>query len=160
MFSREAALRGVREESRVSPSFSPVAWPSAEQSAQGDGGLADKAAMERRKEPRVNIDREVIVTVLGAPDSPPFQAAAVEMSGCGMRILSPLPVPYQAAVRVQAGDFLLLGEVVRSESCERGHMLAVKLQHSLNMLSDLHRLNDAIRAEGLKTDRVSVEKRA
>jgi hypothetical protein len=106
--------------------------------------------MERRKQPRVDIDQEVTVTVLGNPDSAPFQAVAEEMSGCGMRILSPLRVPYQAAVKVQAGGLLLLGEVIRVEDGERGHTLALKLQHSLSMLDDLYHLNDAIRGQSFK----------
>jgi hypothetical protein len=116
--------------------------------------------MERRKQPRVDIDQAVTVTILGTPDSPPFSAAAVEMSGSGMRILSPLQVPYQAEIKVQAGDLLLLGEVVRVENCEGGHMLAVKLQHSLEMWGDLYRLNDALRREAQKIGKVSVEKQA
>lgn len=118
------------------------------------------AGMERRKQPRVDIDQEVTVTVLGTTDSPPFQAATVDISGSGMRILSPLPVPYQAALKVQVGDLLLLGEVVRVQDCERGHMVAVKLQHSLEMWGDLYRLNDALRVESQKIDRVGTEKRA
>ncbi len=80
------------------------------------------------------------MTVLGEPDLPPFQAVALEMSGSGMRLRSPRPVPYQAAVRIEAGDLLLLGEVVRIE----GDVIALKLQHSLSSLSDLHRLNQAL----------------
>jgi len=118
--------------------------------AQASGPRADKHAMERRKQPRVDINQEVMVTVLGEPDSPPFQAVAVEMSGCGMRILSPQRVPYQAAVKVQAGALLLLGEVIRVENGERGHTLALKLRHSLTMLDDLNRLNEAIRGESFK----------
>jgi c-di-GMP-binding flagellar brake protein YcgR len=116
--------------------------------------------MERRKQSRVALDQKVTITVLGTPDSPPFQATTVDMSGGGMRILSPLPVPYQAAVKVQTGDRLLLGEVIRVENSERGHMLAVKLKHSLEMWGDLCRLNDAIRAECSKTDPIDVEKQA
>jgi hypothetical protein len=119
-------------------------------SAQASGTRADKRAMERRKQPRVDVDQEVTVTVLGNPDSEPFQAVAVEMSGCGMRILSPLRVPYQAAVKVQAGALLLLGEVIRVEDGERGYTLALKLRHSLSMLDDLYRLNNAIRGESFK----------
>ena len=114
--------------------------------------------MERRKQPRVEIDQEVTVTVLGTPDSAPFQATTVDISGSGMRILSPLPVPYQAALKVQAGGLLLLGEVVRVQDCERGHMVGLRLQHSLEMSWDLYRLNDALRAEGPKIDCVSTEK--
>jgi hypothetical protein len=130
----------------------------SEQYAQGGAERADKAAMERRKQSRVDIDQTVTVTVLGAPDSPSFQAATVDMSSSGMRILSPVAVPYQAVVKVQAGELLLLGEVIRVENCERGHMLALKLQHSLEMWGDLYRLNDALHAESPKIARASVEK--
>jgi hypothetical protein len=114
--------------------------------------------MERRKQPRVDIDQEVTVTILGTPESLPFQAVTVDISASGIRILTPLPVPYQAALKVQAGDLLLLGEVVRVEDCERGHMVAVKLQHSLEMCGDLHRLNHALRSEVRKIERVTTEK--
>jgi len=103
--------------------------------------------MERRKEPRVPINQEVTVTLLGETDSVPFPAEAVEMSGTGMRIVSPRPVPYQAAVKVRAGDLLLLGEVIRVHDCDRGHMLGLRLKHSIDVVGDLHRLNEAIRGE-------------
>jgi hypothetical protein len=113
--------------------------------------------VERRKEPRVAVDQEVTVTVLGDTDSPPFQATAIEMSGSGMRILSQRRVPYQAAVKVQARDLLLLGEVIRVEACDRGHVLALKLRHSLDLPGDLDRLNQALRWDGRKTSSTSVE---
>jgi PilZ domain-containing protein len=111
--------------------------------------------VDRRKEPRIQIDQEVTVTVLGEENSPPFEAIAVDMSGNGMRILSPRPVPYQAAVKVQEGDLLLLGEVVRVEALDCGYMFALKLQHSLQALSDLQRLNQALQWE----DRREVDER-
>ena len=94
--------------------------------------------MERRNEPRIKINQEVTITVLGQPDSLPFQAVAVEMSGRGMRLVSPRPLPYQAAVTVEKGDLLLLGEVIRVD----GEEIVLKLEHSLN------RLHQALRTEG------------
>jgi hypothetical protein len=109
--------------------------------------------MERRKEPRADIDQEVKVTVLGEAGALPFHAAAVEMSGSGMRLLSPVSVSYQAAVKVEAGDVLLLGEVIRVQASNRGFMLAVKLRHSLDSLNDLHRLHQALQWEAQAPDR-------
>ncbi len=106
-----------------------------------------RAAMERRKEPRIDIDQTVTMTVLGAVDSSPIQVKAVEMSGEGMRILSPVPVKYQAVVEVRTHDMLLLGEVIRTEARDGNHLLAIKLQHSLHSLCDLQRLNQALRWE-------------
>lgn len=113
--------------------------------------------MERRKEPRIDINQEVTITVLGEPDSPPFQATAVDMSGTGMRFISAHPVKYQAAVKVQTHELLLLGEVIRIEVCDRGHVVALKLQHSLDLLAVLHRLNQALRREGQTIDPLSQE---
>lgn len=109
--------------------------------------FADKLRVERRKEPRLEISQEVTVTILDEPGARPFQATAVDISGTGMRILSPHPVKYQAAVQVQARDLLLLGEVIRVEACEQGILLALKLGHSLGSLDELHRLNLALRWE-------------
>jgi hypothetical protein len=103
--------------------------------------------MERRKEPRFAIHQPVEMTVLGDPASAPFQAVAVEMSGSGMRIESLRAVSYQAAVKVRAGDLLLLGEVIRVQESQQGHTLTLKLQHSLDMAGDLVRLHEAIRPD-------------
>jgi c-di-GMP-binding flagellar brake protein YcgR len=107
--------------------------------------------VERRKEPRIEITGRVTVTVLAEteaqPDSKPFEAIAVDISDGGMRLLSPFPVKYQAVVKVQTRDLLLLGEVIRSEVCEQGTILAVKLEHSLDSLADLRRLNESLRWE-------------
>jgi len=101
--------------------------------------------MERRKEQRADLEQKVTITVLSEPERAPFLAVALDMSGSGMRILSPSAVPYQAAVKVEAGDILLLGEVIRTESTDGGHMVALKLLHSLDSMGDLQRLNRALR---------------
>jgi c-di-GMP-binding flagellar brake protein YcgR len=93
---------------------------------------------ERRKEPRIQINQEVTITLLGEPDSPPFQAVAEDMSGSGMRILSQHPAPYQTVVKVQMRDLLLLGEVIRVQVCDRGNMVALKFWHSLDADSVQH----------------------
>jgi len=103
--------------------------------------------MERRIEARIEIDQTVTVTVLGMPDSAPFQAVALEMSSRGMGIQSPIAVPYQAAVKVQVGDLILLGEVIRVQVSNGVHMLALKLRHSIDLAGDLNRLNDALHQE-------------
>jgi c-di-GMP-binding flagellar brake protein YcgR len=106
--------------------------------------------MERRKESRADINQKVTLTLLGEADAKPIQAVALDMSGSGMRILSPVNVRYQAAVKIEAGDMMLLGEVIRVQASSGGHMLALKLQHSLDSLSDLHRLNQALQWEERK----------
>jgi c-di-GMP-binding flagellar brake protein YcgR len=88
--------------------------------------------VERRKDPRIEINQEVTVTLLGEPDSTPFPAVAIDVSGSGMRILSQRPVPYQAMVKVEVRDLLLLGEVIRVQVCDRGNVVALKFWHSLD----------------------------
>jgi hypothetical protein len=100
--------------------------------------------VERRKEPRILVNQAVSVTVLSDPDRLPFQAVAVECSGSGMRILSPEPVSYLAALKVEAHDLVLLGEVIRSQASARGHLLALELCHSLYTLSSLSAFQDAL----------------
>lgn len=106
--------------------------------------LADKPGMERRTEPRVDFNEELRVTVLGQPDSEAFKGSALDLSGSGMRLLSPVSIPCGAPVKVEIGDFLLLGEVIRVQASAGGHAIALKLMHSLDVTVDLYRLNDAI----------------
>jgi c-di-GMP-binding flagellar brake protein YcgR len=87
---------------------------------------------ERRKEPRIEIDQDVTVTLLGEPNSPPFHAVAEDMSGSGMRILSQRPIPYQTVVKIEMHGLLLLGEVIRVQVCDRGNMVVLKFWHSLD----------------------------
>jgi hypothetical protein len=103
--------------------------------------------VERRKEPRIAINENVTVTVLGETDSEPFQATALELSSNGMRLRSTCAVPYQAVVKVHSRDLLLLGEVIRVQAAEGGVVWALKLQHSLDSLGDLRRLNQSLRWE-------------
>ena len=51
---------------------------------------------------------------------------------------------------MQTGALLLLGEVIRVEHSDAGYTMALKLRHSLSMLDDLHRLNDAIRGKAIR----------
>ena len=113
--------------------------------------------MERRKEPRVGINQQVMVTVLSEKGSAPFQAVTLDMSNSGMRLMSPVRVPYQATVKVQTGELLLLAEVIRVEEAQLGYSLGLKLEHSLFLLHDLHRLNEAIRKESVRVEELSAQ---
>lgn len=100
--------------------------------------------MERRKEPRLAVDSAVILTVLGAPPQPPIQARVKDMSGSGLRLSSPLPIPCGAPVKVEGNDLLLLGEVCRAEPIGDQFIIGLKVSHSLASLADLERLNRAL----------------
>ena len=91
---------------------------------------------ERRREPRLRADMEVMVTVLDPPGEP-VTARVVEISGSGLLLRLTPPPPVDAPLRIAGGDFLLLGEVCR---CEAGQV-AVRVHHSLNGLAELDRLN-------------------
>jgi hypothetical protein len=105
--------------------------------------------VERRKEQRFPINSQVSLTVLGILGDPIVAGCVMDMSGSGLRLRLPLPIPCGAPVKVEAGDMLMLGEVVRceatdDESAGSTYAVGVHLSHSLAALSDLGRLNRAL----------------
>ncbi len=96
------------------------------------------------------------MTVLGILGDPSVAGCVIDMSGSGLRVTLALPIPCGAPVKVEAGDMLMLGEVVRCEAMEgepAGTMYAVgvHLSHSLAALSDLGRLNRALLGHDLES---------
>jgi hypothetical protein len=105
--------------------------------------------VERRKEQRFPINSQVTLTVLGILGEPVVAGCVTDMSGSGLRLRLPVPIPCGAPVKVEAGDMLILGEVVRCEAAHGApagttYAVGVHLSHSLVALSDLGRLNRAL----------------
>ncbi len=99
---------------------------------------------EQRLEQRLAADTSVSVTVLGVLGSPRFLGIIVDMSGSGLRLKLPLPVPCGAAVKIETGDMLMLGEVVRCEPVGETYSVGVSVSQSLTALAELERLNRAL----------------
>lgn len=96
--------------------------------------------MDRRREVRIQIDQPAQVTVFGPPDLR-LDARLVDWSGPGIRLLVDQPLTPGAALKIESGDALLLGEVCYSAASSAGFEVGVELHHSLTGLTDLARLN-------------------
>ncbi len=103
--------------------------------------------MERRKKARFPSDTPVTVTVLDGEKQPAISGRVVDMSGCGLRLSVPQPIPVGSPVKVEGTDMLLLGEACRSQPSQDGYDVALEIAQSLASLSDLDRLNRALVGE-------------
>lgn len=65
----------------------------------------------------------------------------MDVSGSGLRLRTPLPMPCGAMVRVDASEMLMLGEVCRCDPERDAYVVGIELSHSLAGLSQLDRLN-------------------
>ena len=108
---------------------------------------------ERRREHRVQTKEAALITLLGPPGGPPIQGIVTDLSGSGLQILSPRPLPCGTLVRVEGRNRLLLGEVLRSEPDGESYTIGVKVKHALHSLTDLERLNRELTDSTRKTER-------
>ena len=105
--------------------------------------------MERRKETRVklNVKQPVILTVLSAKGNHVIEAYLLEISGSGLQLRLPKPVPCGAPVKIESGDTLMLGEVHRCGPEAGAYTVGVQLSQELSSLTELERLNRALAGE-------------
>ena len=99
---------------------------------------------EKRKEPRLISGMHVTVTLAGARDSLTLKGRVLDVSGSGMLLSLPSPLPCGSPVRVEGNDMLLLGEVCRCEGGPEQSRVALQIRHCLTSLSQLDALNRAI----------------
>ena len=71
--------------------------------------------MEQRKETRLKADQTVVVTDLGLASMPPVSGRVLDMSGSGLRLRLPNPLPCGSRVKVETPRMVMLGEVSRCE---------------------------------------------
>src|SRR5215471_15754197 len=95
----------------------------------------DKQA-ERRTEPRFEIDEHCTVTLLDRPDVS-FSATLADLSCKGVCLKLDRQLPQASLVKIEAGDTLLLGEVVYSEPEADGFHVGVLLEHALYRTAEL-----------------------
>jgi len=73
--------------------------------------------VERRREPRHRISKEVTLKVLDRMSGPSLgksmEGHVTDVSGSGMRLRLPLPVQCGAPVEIRDKDLLILGQVSR-----------------------------------------------
>ena len=75
------------------------------------------------------------------------EACVLDFSESGIRLRSPEPLPVNAAVRIDAEDLLLLGEVTRCDAEGGAYNVGILLSHSLASCAELEQLNHALCSE-------------
>jgi hypothetical protein len=71
--------------------------------------------MERRIEPRLKANQPVIVSSFGLMQMPPSVGCTLDMSGSGLRLRLPNPIPCGSPVKVESEHMVMLGEVSRCQ---------------------------------------------
>ncbi len=98
-----------------------------------------KPLTESRREARFEGDSPVQVSVLGEATAK-LAGQLSNFSAGGLRLLVECPVPEGAAVKVEFGETLLLGEVRYCRPAEGGYAVGLELEHTLACTDELARL--------------------
>jgi hypothetical protein len=114
--------------------------------AKGLAKLLDKRRVDRRREPRFDIEKRIVVTLLGDGGAT-VPGLAIELSGSGMRLLLKRAIPVGATVKAETEDSMMLGEVCFCEAQASGFLVGLKLNQVLSNLGELARLNRRIMGE-------------
>jgi len=116
--------------------------------------------VDRRTEPRFELDQTVVLTILGDTDRS-LPAKLKNLSGRGLRLITDIPIKLGTAVRIDVGDSMLLGEVCYCSSSPDGLVCGVQLEQALNSVADLTRLVSRLMMENMDSrsedDSVSVD---
>ena len=95
--------------------------------------------MEHRREHRVPTEQPVSLTVLGDPEKR-LTATVKNASGRGLGLISPESVPSGAAVKIEVGDSIFLGEAMYCKAMEDSYYLGIELSEVLSGLAALSRM--------------------
>lgn len=106
--------------------------------------------MDRRCEPRIPVNGKVLVRVLGGDSAFSIPASMRNFSGQGMNLEVYEPVPIGAAVEIELGDQLWLGEVCRTHTSAAGSYIGVRLRQAVPSMSGLARLVSAVMGESVR----------
>jgi hypothetical protein len=98
--------------------------------------------MEHRREHRVPTEQPVSLTVLGDPEKR-LTATVKNASGRGLGLVSPEYVPPGAAVKIEIGDAIFLGEAMYCRATEDGYYVGIELTEVLSGLAALSRMAQA-----------------
>ncbi len=83
------------------------------------------------------VDTAVTVTVLGILKQPPMAGRVLDMSGGGLRLFVPMPIPCGSPVKVEGDNMLVLGEACRSAPARGAYDVGLAVSHSLGSLAEL-----------------------
>jgi len=102
--------------------------------------------VERRKEPRFQIDQTARITNLRTREV--LDAQLLNISGRGARVSVPSQLPINTPLRIDVGDVMLLGDVCycRMDAINR-FSVGVALAHSIFEMESLGRLMQRLTQE-------------
>ena len=110
--------------------------------------------VERRRESRLQTGTEANLRVLGRMAGPSqglhMRVRVADISGSGMCVELPLPVPCGALVEISSEHSFLLGEVCRCAADGPGYRAGVRVSHVVSSLEELRRLNSVLQEEGYR----------
>jgi hypothetical protein len=95
--------------------------------------------VERRKQPRINLETNLTIEILGN-DPMRVDGLMVDVSSDGMRFLSPVDVAPGTAIRVDRDGGMILGEVCYTEPHGEQFHLGILFRQVLANLRDLEPL--------------------
>ena len=86
--------------------------------------------MERRREPRLRANQPVIVSSFGLLPMPPLAGLTMDMSGSGLRLRLPNPIPCGSPVKVETRQMVMLGEVNRCQYDSDSYIVSLMMLHT------------------------------
>jgi hypothetical protein len=89
--------------------------------------LADEHTVEQRRERRFSPNQAVTLKVLGMKPGPVMRASVCDISGSGMRLRTPLPLPCGTPIEIEAHEMLTLGSVCRCEPDNGFYTIGVQI---------------------------------
>jgi hypothetical protein len=96
--------------------------------------------VERHKEPRFKISNTITLKVLDRLPGPSLgkfmEGQVVNVSGSGMQIRLPLPVPCGVRVEVHDGTMFILGEVSRCVPADGAYAVGIRVMQTLAALDE------------------------
>jgi hypothetical protein len=86
--------------------------------------------VESRKEARLKVNQLVTMTAMGLTVMPPTSGRVLDMSGSGLRVRTPNPVPCGSPVKVESQHLVVLAEVCRCQSDGDGYVVGLTVLHA------------------------------
>jgi hypothetical protein len=95
--------------------------------------------MEHRREGRIPIEQPIVLTLLGEPEIR-LAASVKNASPRGIGVVIAAPVNPGAAVKIEIGDSIFLGEATHCRTTEDGYFVGIELTEVLTGLAALSKL--------------------
>ena len=94
---------------------------------------------DRRREHRFKPDQDATLKVSGWRPGPIMQAAVLDISGSGMRLRTPLPVPCGAPVEICTNETLAHGAVSRCKPDNVSYTVGIRVYKTFSRPGKVNR---------------------